>query len=98
MARGDRAPVGLRQVDRGGRGGGGDAAGHSPGLGRQEPETRAEALDVHLPTGAPLVGADDVAFASGERVLVTGPSGSGKSTLFRAIGGIWPFGSGTVAI
>src|SRR6266852_8836031 len=27
-----------------------------------------------------------------------GPSGSGKSTLFRAIGGIWPFGSGTVAI
>jgi putative ATP-binding cassette transporter len=29
---------------------------------------------------------------------VTGPSGSGKSTLFRAIGGIWPFGSGAVLI
>src|SRR5207248_10991495 len=41
-----------------------------------------EALDVRLPTGAPLVGADDLAFAAGERVLVTGPSGSGKSTLF----------------
>jgi len=27
---------------------------------------------------------------------VTGPSGSGKSTLFRALAGIWPFGSGTV--
>ena len=32
------------------------------------------------------------------RVLVTGPSGSGKSTLFRAIAGIWPFGTGRVAV
>jgi putative ATP-binding cassette transporter len=31
-------------------------------------------------------------------VLVTGPSGSGKSTLFRAIAGIWPFGSGRVVV
>jgi len=31
-------------------------------------------------------------------VLVTGPSGSGKSTLFRAIAGIWPFGTGTIDI
>jgi putative ATP-binding cassette transporter len=30
--------------------------------------------------------------------LVTGPSGSGKSTLFRAIAGIWPFGSGTISV
>jgi len=30
--------------------------------------------------------------------LVTGPSGAGKSTLFRAIAGIWPFGSGSIAI
>jgi putative ATP-binding cassette transporter len=29
-------------------------------------------------------------------VLVTGPSGCGKSTLFRALAGIWPFGSGTI--
>ena len=28
-------------------------------------------------------------------MLVTGPSGAGKSTLFRAIAGIWPFGSGS---
>jgi putative ATP-binding cassette transporter len=33
-----------------------------------------------------------------ERTLVTGPSGAGKSTLFRAIAGIWPFGSGSIAI
>jgi putative ATP-binding cassette transporter len=29
---------------------------------------------------------------------VTGPSGAGKSTLFRAIAGIWPFGTGSIAI
>ena len=37
------------------------------------------------------------AFARDERTLVTGPSGAGKSTLFRAIAGIWPFGTGSIA-
>jgi len=55
-------------------------------------------LHVRLPNGAPLVNAEHVAFTSGERVLVTGPSGAGKSTLFRAIAGIWPFGSGRVSV
>jgi vitamin B12/bleomycin/antimicrobial peptide transport system ATP-binding/permease protein len=55
-------------------------------------------LNVRLPTGAPLVNADHIEFAPGERVLVTGPSGAGKSTLFRAITGIWPFGSGNVGV
>src|SRR5215472_16505499 len=53
-----------------------------------------EHLDVRLPDGNPVVTAHDITFAKGERVLITGPSGSGKSTLFRAITGIWPFGSG----
>jgi putative ATP-binding cassette transporter len=57
-----------------------------------------EALAVALPNGAPLVDADRLAFGPGERVLVTGPSGAGKSTLFRAIAGIWPFGSGRVSV
>ena len=55
-------------------------------------------LDVRLPDGHPVVSADRIALGAGERVLVTGPSGSGKSTLFRAITGIWPFGSGRVAV
>jgi putative ATP-binding cassette transporter len=55
-------------------------------------------LNVCLPGGAPIVGAEHIAFPSGERVLVTGPSGAGKSTLFRAIAGIWPFGSGRVMV
>jgi putative ATP-binding cassette transporter len=57
-----------------------------------------EDLTVRLPQGAPLVAAHDIAIGPGERVLVTGPSGSGKSTLFRAMAGIWPFGSGRVSV
>jgi putative ATP-binding cassette transporter len=55
-------------------------------------------LCVNLPNGTPLVAADAFAVQAPERVLVTGPSGSGKSTLFRAIAGIWPFGTGTIVI
>ena len=55
-------------------------------------------VEVKLPTGTPLVAAEQLALAQGERVLLTGPSGSGKSTLFRAIAGIWPFGSGSVTV
>jgi putative ATP-binding cassette transporter len=54
-------------------------------------------LELWLPTGDPVVTAGDIAFCPGDRVLVTGPSGAGKSTLFRAIAGIWPFGTGTLA-
>ena len=55
-------------------------------------------LKVQLPHGEPLVDADHISVAPGDRVLVTGPSGAGKSTLFRAIAGIWPFGSGRVTV
>lgn len=55
-------------------------------------------LTVRLPDGAPLVSADGLSLADGERTLLTGPSGSGKSTLFRAIAGIWPFGSGKISV
>ena len=55
-------------------------------------------LNVRLPHGEPLVNAEQIVLSPGERVLVTGPSGAGKSTLFRAITGIWPFGSGRVSV
>jgi putative ATP-binding cassette transporter len=55
-------------------------------------------LAIRLPDGAPLVAAGDIVVKGGERVLVTGPTGAGKSTLFRAIAGIWPFGSGQVRV
>ena len=55
-------------------------------------------LAVQLPNGMPLVNAAALSIATGDRVLVNGPSGSGKSTLFRAMAGIWPFGSGTITV
>jgi putative ATP-binding cassette transporter len=55
-------------------------------------------LEVRLPDGTPLVAVDAERFTEGLNVLVDGPSGSGKSTLFRAIAGIWPFGSGRIAV
>lgn len=57
-----------------------------------------EQLLVRLPNGTPLVSADGFSIRSNERTLVTGPSGAGKSTLFRAIAGVWPFGTGAIAI
>ncbi len=57
-----------------------------------------EGLAVHLPSGAPLVATEDLFIKAGERTLVSGPSGCGKSTLFRAIAGLWPFGTGTIAV
>lgn len=55
-------------------------------------------LEARLPSGVPVVTANDLVIGNAERVLVTGKSGSGKSTLFRAISGIWPFGKGRVEI
>ena len=55
-------------------------------------------LLVRLPNGTPLVAADGFSLRGNERTLVTGPSGAGKSTLFRAIAGVWPFGTGSIAI
>jgi len=59
---------------------------------------RLDGLEVALPSGKPLVTADNVSIAPRDQVLVTGPSGSGKSTLFRAVAGIWPFGKGKVSV
>ena len=58
----------------------------------------AEELTVSLPTGEEIVHASGLVIGPAERVLVTGPSGSGKTSLFRALGGVWPFGAGTIRI
>ena len=55
-------------------------------------------LEPGLPTGRVLLSGINACIGRGERVLIKGPSGSGKSTLFRAIAGIWPFGTGQVRL
>jgi putative ATP-binding cassette transporter len=57
-----------------------------------------ENVDVALPDGRHTVSASDLTLTGGESVLLSGPSGAGKSTLFRAIGGVWPYGGGTIRI
>ena len=61
-------------------------------------ELAVTGLAVQLPAGTPLIAAEDLVIKTGERTLITGPSGSGKSTFFRAVAGIWPFGTGTVTV
>jgi putative ATP-binding cassette transporter len=53
-------------------------------------------LNLLLPTGRTLLADASVEIPAMSHALVRGPSGSGKSTLFRALAGIWPFGSGNI--
>jgi vitamin B12/bleomycin/antimicrobial peptide transport system ATP-binding/permease protein len=55
-------------------------------------------LAVGLPNGQEIVRLAELSIEPGERVLVTGPSGAGKTSLFRALGGVWPFGSGSIRV
>jgi putative ATP-binding cassette transporter len=66
--------------------------------GQNAPELAVENLRLGLPDGRILFNGLTATIAPGERLLVRGPSGAGKSTLFRAIAGIWPFGSGKIMV
>lgn len=59
---------------------------------------RFENLQVQHADGAAVISDASAEIAAGERVLIVGESGTGKSTLFRAIAGLWPWGSGRLRI
>ena len=65
---------------------------------RQPRRSRSTISPSACPTASRWSTPSSSSLKPGERVLVTGPSGAGKSTLFRAIAGIWPFGSGRVTV
>jgi vitamin B12/bleomycin/antimicrobial peptide transport system ATP-binding/permease protein len=54
-------------------------------------------LKISSPSGCTLLQEKKVQIKRGERVLIVGESGTGKTLLFRALAGLWPWGSGTVA-
>ncbi len=57
-----------------------------------------EAMTLALPNGQRLLQDTTLTLPRGQSTLISGASGSGKSTLFRALAGIWPFGSGHVHV
>jgi putative ATP-binding cassette transporter len=59
---------------------------------------RTENLELTLPSGRPILNGANLSIAPGERLMISGPTGVGKSTLFRALAGIWPFGTGQIQI
>jgi putative ATP-binding cassette transporter len=57
-----------------------------------------EGVSVLLSDGRVVISEATVEVAPGERVLIIGESGAGKSTLFRALAGLWPWGTGTIRL
>src|SRR3546814_15737645 len=55
-----------------------------------------EDVSVLLSDGRVVIAEATVEIGRGERVLIVGDSGVGKSTLFRAVSGLWRWGSGTI--
>ncbi len=53
-------------------------------------------LQICSPSGSTMLQEKNVQIKRGERVLIVGESGTGKTLLFRALAGLWPWGSGTV--
>jgi putative ATP-binding cassette transporter len=57
---------------------------------------RIQGLRLEAPGGRVLIDCANVQAAPGDRIALQGVSGTGKTTLFRALAGIWPFGSGRI--
>jgi vitamin B12/bleomycin/antimicrobial peptide transport system ATP-binding/permease protein len=55
-----------------------------------------DGLQIASTQGCTLLEEAHVTIRSGERVLIIGDSGSGKTLLFRALGGLWPWGAGSI--
>lgn len=55
-----------------------------------------DGLSVVLSDGSARLDEDHVEVLPGQRLHIVGDRGSGKSTLFRAMAGLWPWGSGRI--
>lgn len=55
-----------------------------------------ENLEIDSPAGRDRLRESPVVVEAGERILVLASPGTGKTQLFRALAGLWPWGSGTI--
>jgi putative ATP-binding cassette transporter len=53
-------------------------------------------LEIASPSGCTMLRERDVVIKAGERALIVGQPGTGKTLLFRALAGLWPWGSGRI--
>jgi len=63
-----------------------------------EAALRFDRLEIATPSGCTMLSERHVRVSPGERVLIVGEPGTGKTILFRAIAGLWPWGSGRITL
>ncbi|QCK85013.1 ABC transporter ATP-binding protein/permease [Phreatobacter aquaticus] len=59
---------------------------------------RFDELTIADRSGRVLIDRADARIEPGEKVMISGESGTGKSTLVRALAGLWPWGTGIIAL
>jgi len=74
----------------------GHARGHIEFAETEDPSITIDDLHVASPAGCVVLNEPHANIGPSERVLFTGNSGEEKALLFRAIGGLWPWGSGRI--
>jgi putative ATP-binding cassette transporter len=62
----------------------------------EDDSIKIDDLRVASPDGCVMLSEPHADMNAGERVLITGKTGEEKTLLFRAIGGLWPWGSGRI--
>ena len=63
-----------------------------------DPSIKIDDLRVASPAGCVMLSEPHANMNANERVLITGENGEHKALLFRAIGGLWPWGSGQITL
>jgi vitamin B12/bleomycin/antimicrobial peptide transport system ATP-binding/permease protein len=61
-----------------------------------EPSIKIDDLRVAAPVGCVMLSEPHANMNARERVLITSENGEHKAVLFRAVGGLWPWGSGQI--